>query len=313
LTTELDKTDKESMSNSRRILIRVSTALAIAVALSGAVAAQTRPAGGKNFLWKVQSGSGVLYLAGSVHALTPDAYPLNPAYQRAFDATGVLVEEIDLKEADPFSSGGPALLAKGLYQDRRTFDRAVSRETAALVAEKLKNTPLALELIQPMKPWMVMLMLEALGSQAAGLDPELGLDKHFYDMATLAGKPVIGLETAESQIDRFDKMPETMQEEMLRTELAEMDTEKASLRALLTAWQTGDSAAIEKMLLSAFRSSPAAYSSLITERNQNWMPQLDACLKRSSPCFVIVGAAHLVGPEGLLSMLQRRGYRVEQQ
>ena len=125
------------MSNSRRLLIRVSTALAIAVALSGAAAAQTRPAGGKNFLWKVQSGSGVLYLAGSVHALTPDVYPLNPAYQRAFDATGVLVEEIDLKEADPFSSGAAALLAKGLYQDGRTFDRAVSRETAALVAEKL--------------------------------------------------------------------------------------------------------------------------------------------------------------------------------
>ena len=71
--------------------------------------------------------------------------------------------------------------------------------------------------------------------------------------------------------------------------------------------------AIEKMLLSSFTSNPAAYASLITERNRNWMPQLDACLKRSSPCFVIVGAAHLVGPEGLLAMLQSRGYRVEQQ
>ena len=119
------------MSNRRRILTRVSTALAIAVALSGAAAGQNRPAGGKNFLWKVQSGSGVLYLAGSVHALTPDAYPLNPVYQRAFDATGVLVEEIDLAEADPFSSG-PALLAKGMYQNGQTFDRSVSRETAAL-------------------------------------------------------------------------------------------------------------------------------------------------------------------------------------
>jgi uncharacterized protein YbaP (TraB family) len=314
------------MSNRHRILARFSTAATLAIALSSGVAAHPStqlgvprapiegqtPAGGKNFLWKVQSGTGVMYLAGSVHALTPDAYPLNPAYQRAYDAAGALVEEIALAEADPFSSG-PALLAKGMYQDGRTFDRAVSRETADLVAEKLKNTPLALELIQPMKPWMVMLMLEALGSQAAGLDPGLGLDKHFYEMATGAGKTVIGLETAESQMDRFDKMPEPMQEQMLRSELAEMDTEKASLRALLTAWQTGDAAAMEKMLLSAFRSNPAADTSLIPERTRNWMPQLDACLKRASPCFVIVGAAHIVGPEGLLSMLQRRGYRVEQQ
>ena len=289
----------------------MSAAFVIAVALSMGAAAQT-PAGGRSFLWKVQSGTGVLYLAGSVHALTPAAYPLNQAYQRAFDAAGVLVEEIDLAEADPLSSA-PALLAKGMYQDGRTFDRAVSRETAALVAEKLKNTPLALDLIQPMKPWMVMLMLEALGSQAAGLDPELGLDKHFYNLATDGRKPVIGLETAESEMDRFDKMPEAMQEQMLRSELTEMDTEKSSLRSLLTAWQTGDAPAIEKMLLASFSTNPTAYASLITERNRNWMPQLEACLKRSSPCFVVVGAAHVVGPQGLLAMLQARGYRIEQQ
>jgi uncharacterized protein YbaP (TraB family) len=200
-----------------------------------------------------------------------------------------------------------------MYQDGRTFSSAVSRQTVTLVQEKLKNTPLALDLIQPMKPWMVMLMIEALGSQDAGLDPELGLDKHFYNLATDGRKRVIGLETAESQIDRFDKMPEAMQEQMLRSELAEMDTEKSSLRSILTAWQTGDAAAIEKMLLASFTTNPAAYTSLITERNRNWMPQLETCLKRSSPCFVIVGAAHLVGPQGLLAMLQQKGYRVEQQ
>ena len=285
---------------------------AIAITLAAGAAAQTRPAGGKSFLWKVQSGSRVLYLAGSVHALTADAYPLNPVYQRAFDASGALVEEIDLAEADPLSSG-PALLLKGMYQDGRTFDRAVSPQTAALVAEKLKNTPMALDLIQSMKPWMVMLMLEALLSQGAGLDPDLGLDKHFYDLAAGAGKTVIGLETAESQMDRFDKMPEPLQEQMLRSELAEMDSERASLRALVTAWQTGDAASIEKMLLGSFSGSPAAYTSLITERNRNWLPQLEACFSRSSPCFVIVGAAHVIGPDGLLAMLQRKGYRVEQQ
>ena len=288
---------------------RFAAAVTIAVLLASGAAGQTR---GRSFLWKVQSGSNVMYLAGSVHALTNDAYPLNPAYQRAFDASGALVEEIDLAEADPLS-GGLGLLAKGMYTDGRTFSSVVSRDTATQVAQRLKNTPLALEMIQPMKPWMVMLMLEALGAQAAGLDPELGLDKHFYNLATMGGKSVIGLETAESQIDRFDKMPDAMQEQMLKSELAEMDTERTSLRALLTAWQTGDAAAIETMLLSAFSSNPTAYASLITERNRNWMPQLETCLKRASPCFVVVGAAHIVGPQGLLAMLQARGYRIEQQ
>jgi len=292
-----------------RIVNRFFTAVVLALVLAGGAAAQTR---GHSFLWKVQSGANVMYLAGSVHALTADAYPLNPAYQRAFDASSALVEEIDLAQADPLA-GGLGLLAKGMYTDGRTFNSAVSKETAALVAEKLKGTPLALELIQPMKPWMVTLMLEALGAQSAGLDPELGLDKHFYNLATDGRKQVIGLETVEYQIDRFDKMPDAMQEQLLRSELAEMETEKTSLRTLLTAWQSGDAAAIEKMLLMSFTDNPAAYNSLITERNRNWMPQLDACLKRSTPCFVIVGAAHVVGPQGLLALLRQRGYQIEQQ
>lgn len=293
----------------RSVLARISASLALALVLASGAAGQTR---GRSFLWKVQSGPSVMFLAGSVHALTADAYPLNPAYQRAFDASGALVEEINLAEADPLS-GGLGLLAKGMYQDGRTFSSAVSRDTLAMVQSKLKNTPLAVDLIQPMKPWMVMLMLEALGAQSAGLDPQIGLDKHFYDLANEKGKQVIGLETAESQIDRFDKMPERMQEQMLRSELAEMETEQTGLRAILTAWQNGDAPAIEKMLLGSFNENPAAYNSLITERNRNWMPQLEACLKRPSPCFVVVGAAHIVGPQGLLAMLQQRGYRIEQQ
>ena len=66
-------------------------------------------------------------------------------------------------------------------------------------------------------------------------------------------------------------------------------------------------------VLSSFKKYPAAYQSLIVERNNNWMPQLEKCLARTTPCMVVVGAAHLVGPDGLLTLLQRKGYRVEQQ
>lgn len=306
------RSDRDRMLSTRRRLIVVVT-FAAAIAVCTSAAAQVAPsAGGKNFLWKVQSGTAVLYLAGSVHALTADVYPLSPAFQRAFDASGVLVEEIDLAEADPLSAG-PALFTRGIYQDGRTFDSVVSKRTAALVEDRLKNTLLPFELIRPMKPWMVSLMLTVLQMQGSGLDASLGLDKHFYDKASAAGKMVIGLETAESQIERLDRMPEAVQEQMLLGELAEMDAERGSLNALVGAWQRGDAGAIERLLLGSFQGNPAAYASLITERNRNWLPQLDACFRRPSPCFVIVGAAHLVGPEGLLALLQRKGYRIEQQ
>jgi uncharacterized protein YbaP (TraB family) len=292
----------------RKHILVIALAAAVAVSSAAAVA----QSGAKSFLWKVQSGSAVLYLAGSVHALTAANYPLNPAYQRAFDASGALVEEIDLSEADPLS-GGLTLLAKGMYTDGRTFSTAVSKETAAKVAARLTNSPFALDLIQPMKPWMVMMLLETLELQAGGFDANLGLDKFFYDKATAAKKTVIGLETAASQIDRFDKMPDAVQEQMLVSALAEKDAERANLSALISAWQRGDAPAMEQLMLQSFQGNNAAYASLITERNRNWMPQLEACFRRPSPCFVIVGAAHVIGPDGLLAMLRQKGYKIEQQ
>jgi TraB/PrgY/gumN family len=103
--------DNGGMFKRPGLLTRLSAAVPIACLVAVAATAQTRA---NSFLWKVQSGANVMYLAGSVHALTADAYPLNPVYQRAFDASGALVEEIDLAEADPLS-GGLGLLAKGMY------------------------------------------------------------------------------------------------------------------------------------------------------------------------------------------------------
>jgi uncharacterized protein YbaP (TraB family) len=181
-----------------------------------------------------------------------------------------------------------------------------------MVAAFLKGTPMGVELVRPMKPWMVMMMLSAMQVQQAGLNPALGLDQYFFDKATKAGKTVIGLETAEYQIDRFDTMPEALQEQLLRSTLDELNLQTKELSATVAAWQRGDAMTIEKGVLGSFRKYPAAYRSLIVERNNNWIPQLEKCLARTTPCMVVVGAAHLVGPDGLLTLLQRKGYKIEQ-
>ena len=295
----------------RRRLTGIALCVAAITAASIASAQTTAPAG-KSFLWKVHSGSKLVYLAGSVHALSADVYPLSPAFEQAFTASSTLVEEIDLGEAETLTAA-PAILAKGMFLDGRRFDSVVSKETATLVNARLKDSGLPVEMFQAMKPWMVMLTVAALDAQKAGLDPSLGLDKHFYDRAKAAGKAVVGLETAESQIDRLDSMSADLQEQLLRSSLSESETTKNSLKTIVSAWRRGDGASLEKTLLSDFTQYPAAYRSLIVERNNNWMPQIEACLARPQPCLVVVGAAHLVGPDGLLTLLQRKGYKSEQQ
>jgi len=227
------------MTHSHRLTRSVILAVC---ALTLAAAVPSAQTSGRSFLWKVQAGTRVLYLAGSVHALSSDVYPLAPAFEQAFAASGTLVEEIDLAEAESLSAA-PVLLAKGMYLDGRRFDTSVSKDTAALVATRMRGSGLPVELIQTMKPWMVMLTIAALEAQKAGLDTSLGLDKHFYDRAKAAGKAIVGLETAESQIDRLDRMPETMQEQLLRSTISEMDTERNSLKTIISAWRRGDAPA----------------------------------------------------------------------
>lgn len=296
----------------RRVVISV---LASVLTLSAVLSAQTvQQTATKGLLWKVQSATGTspVFIAGSVHALPADVYPLNPAFERAFDSTGTLVEEIDLGEMDALS-GGAVMLTKGLFDDGRTFDRAVSKETLELVAARLNKMGVPVSTISLMKPWMVAMMLMAVNMQQAGFDPGLGLDRHFYGKATAAGKAVKGLETVESQVDRLDRMPPALQEQLLRSTINDIETGERELKTLVGAWRRGDASALERILLAGFKTYPEAYTSLVVERNRNWLGQIDACLMQRSSCFVVVGAAHLVGPDGLIVLLQRKGYRVEQQ
>jgi len=60
------------------------------------------------------------------------------------------------------------------------------------------------------------------------------------------------------------------------------------------------------------RQEPQMYQRLLVDRNRNWIPKIEALFARRGRAFVVVGAAHLVGADGLISMLRARGYTVEQ-
>ena len=70
---------------------------------------------------------------------------------------------------------------------------------------------------------------------------------------------------------------------------------------------------IEGIVLRDLKEEPHMYQVLLGDRNRAWLPQVEALLSRPRPAFVLVGAAHLVGADGLLAMLKAKGYSVEQQ
>lgn len=278
--------------------------------LSTAVAAQTPT---KHFLWKVEAPDGATaYLLGSLHVLTQDAYPLPATIDKAFADSRTLVEEVDLDEMnDPLQM--MSALSKAMLTGGQTLDQLISADTFAEVKKRAEAYGMPMMALQRMKPWLVAVTLMAPTLQSAGFKPELGIDRHFFDRAKEKGLKRQALETLAYQLDRFDQMPVKLQEELLKATIEDLDTQVSGVKDMVRAWSSGDLATIEKLTLTAFLESPELYQRLLLERNQNWVPHVERCLSEKAGCFVVVGAAHLVGKDGLPAMLAKKGYKVTQQ
>ena len=281
-------------------------AAAIAVYAVAPLRAQNR-----DFIWKASRGQSVVYLVGSVHLLSKDYYPLSPALDKAFKECDLLVEELHLGQMAQVESQ-MTILMRGMLPAGQTLDKVVSPATFKLVSERVKSLGLPIEPLTRFKPWALALTLLGLEWQAAGFDAELGLDKHFFDQAVAAGKEVQGLETIEFQISRFDEMTMEEQDRMLASTLRELETEKAAVTTLADAWKAGDAATVEKIVLQELRKEPGMYRRLLVDRNKDWIPKIEALFSRKGRSFVVVGAAHLVGPDGVLALLKAKGYKIEQ-
>ncbi len=265
----------------------------------------------RDFLWKVTGKTGVMYLVGSVHLLTQDFYPLSPAFDQAFKESDLLVEEADLAELLA-PQAQLQLLSRGILPSNQSLDTSVSPATFALVTKRAAELGLPIGPLKRFKPWSLALMLAQLEWQKAGFDGELGLDRHFYDRAQRDGKRVQGLETAEFQIAQFDGISMEQQERLLAETLTDLDTEMANISVLAGAWKAGDAPTVERIVLEDLKKDPQLYQRLLVARNRDWMPKLEALFSRTGRAFVVVGAAHLVGPDGLIAMFKAKGYQMEQ-
>jgi uncharacterized protein YbaP (TraB family) len=285
--------------------------VAAAAALALATISIPLHAAGRVFGWKATGKTGVVYLVGSVHLLSKDFYPLNPALDAAYKDSTLLAEEVDLGEMMK-SDAQMTLLSKGMLPAGQTLDTVLTPATKALLDKHLGDFGPMGEVAKRFKPWMAALTIESLSWVNAGFDPNLGLDKHFYDRAVADGKTVQGFETVAFQIGLFDDMPMDQQDRLLASMLKDIDTEQANMAKIIEAWRDGDAPTVERLVLADLKSEPAVYKRMLVDRNRAWMPKIEQLLARNGRSLVVVGAAHLVGPDGLLAQLKAKGYTLEQ-
>lgn len=271
-------------------------------------------------LWKVQHADRSLYLLGSFHLLTPQDYPLSEDMRAVQAKADKLVMELS-----PEEMASPELATKmaqaAMARDGRTLSSKLPAATRTRLDAWVKANKTTLlqaqippQVLEVFEPWFVGLTISLMQMQAYGLNPELGLDKHLGEAATAAGLPTAGLETGDQQIALLAGMSPEEQLQFLDEALDDADAGEESVAQLHRLWRAGDAQGLwQEMALPMREEWPALYQRINVERNDAWVPKLEALLADEAhrTTLVVVGSLHLLGEDGVVEKLRARGYQVE--
>ena len=263
------------------------------------------------FLWRVESKRGsVSYLFGSIHVGTAEFYPLNQTISKAFDECGVLVVEVDQSRIDTEKLQN-RIHNLGMYHPPDSLERHLSSRTLA----KLKKTGIDLNMVKRYKPWLLTQTLENQMMARLGFSYEYGLDLHFVNQARKEKKTIKELESMDFQFELFSRLTGREQDLLLYFTLDELENGELLLAKSLGSLRSGDMEAFEKTILNYYSDSPdlkSVLDKIIFNRNIPMVNKIEGYLASGRPHFIVVGAAHLAGPRGILNILKTRGYSMEQ-
>lgn len=261
-------------------------------------------------VWAVRSPGTTIYLTGTVHLLPDGTNWRNGPITAAIADADELVTELapdELARAAKvmrlFSYGD------GPIQPRERFDIDLRDDYIALEGQELSVVPG----MAALDDWALALMLARVNADKAGLRAANGVDAALIETFAAAGKPRLGLETAEDQFGAFDAIPLPEQRIMLNRLMRDIAEGRADdrLRATVGAWSRGDMEALADIIARDAGNAPTAHRLLLTDRNRQWTDWIERRLDQPGTVLVAVGAGHFAGPESLLELLAARGIKAE--
>lgn len=264
------------------------------------------------FMWEVRSKTAAAYLLGSVHLMKKNIYPLARTIEDAFKRSDVLVVEANINNIDPAESA--KIARKALYQPGDSLRKHISRETYDMVKEEAARIGLPPEILGNQRPWFLSMTFTAFELMKWGFKPQYGIDRHFLTEAE-GRKRIVELESIDYQVNLLSGLSESEQELLLKYTLKELPVLGAEADRMLHAWKTGDAGEMAALLSEGIKRDSelsSFYNSLLYERNRNMASKIEEFLRSDKTWFVVVGAGHLVGKEGIIEILKEKGYSVRQ-
>ncbi len=246
---------------------------------------------GPAFLWKVHKGSGpTLWLFGTVHDIGIAGVPA--AALAALDGAKRFASELGDVEPD-----GDKLRELSRYKSGLGIDQTLPPADWYDLRDQLAGT-IKEDSLRRVRPWYAMILLNKVVAPNKGV----AMDGELAKRAREERLPVDALESWEQQMTALDKVVGVK-------DLSEMihvrDAMRCEVDRLATAYRTGDVELLAQLLI-----TPRTSEVLLWERNRAWQPALERYLADGG-AFVAVGLGHLLGDNGLPSMLERAGYTIE--
>jgi len=260
-------------------------------------------------VWVATSGNEKVYLGGTVHLLRPSDYPLPAPFEKAYQDSSTLYFETDIAGMSDFAVQA-RMMQELLYSDGRTLQSVLDAPTYAALAAHVSTTGLPMQMMERFKPGMLVSTLQVIEFQKMGFTPQ-GVDAYFNSRALGDGKQVGELESIDDQIGFIANMGEGNESEFVRSSLDDMQEIETAMDQMIAAWRSGDNATLEALFVADMKEEyPTLYEALLVRRNTAWIAIIETLFENQGNEFVLVGAAHLVGEDGLLSLLEQKGFEI---
>lgn len=266
----------------------------------------------KSSVWKVSKGDDYIYIGGTIHILPPSSFPLPVEFNQAYQASTSLVFETKLPDESDMTMQLEMMQAM-MYRNGQSLSTVLSKRTHQQLQRYLASLGADLALFELFKPGALVSVLAMLEAQKAQLSGE-GVDAYFNNKAVVDHKKITYLETTTFQMNMLASMGKGHEDKFIKSNLKQMENFKSMFVKLIDAWRKGDTAKLAQLAIEPMQEDPQSLKTLLTDRNRNWVPQIERMFtaneRNNEKEFVLVGVAHLVGQNNVLSLLKRKGYQV---
>lgn len=283
--------------------------LTVNAAASAAAGAAVRERTATPALWVLRDHDTTIHIFGTSHMLPKGVNWLHGPVRTAFDQSDMLVLEI-VQPDDP-AQLRPIVMQLGLNPRGVSLSSQLPAPLRAEMAQAASQVGLPMAALEPLRPWLAATTIAVAGLQGLGLNSEQGVEQVLAAHAKASGKAIDGLETPEQQFGFLASLPHDDQVALLRSSIRDLEGIRTEANALMASWMSGDIETVGQLMNESLKDAPNLARVLLTERNARWATWVKSRMDQPGRVFLAVGAGHLSGPDNLIDLLERKGFRVQ--